>query len=178
MIIQIFLLLPENNVRNRKNIIGKIIIDIEIYNNHVIRIVISMKVIRIIAIIMLIIGLAFPVAYNKIILPSLNEQQINFQTLVDGMELKIESSITFDKMIRTKSVFEFLYDYDNKKYTKLDIKNLLFCKLDKKGWKSKGSGIRPGDIWTLNMENESYFCYITIYDESFSMAFSYKGLYD
>lgn len=37
MIIQIFLLLPENNVRNRKNIIGKIIIDIEIYNNCIIK---------------------------------------------------------------------------------------------------------------------------------------------
>lgn len=37
MIMQIFLLLPENNVRNRKNIIGKIIIDIEIYNNCIIK---------------------------------------------------------------------------------------------------------------------------------------------
>lgn len=137
-----------------------------------------MKIIRVIASIMLIMGLVFPVVYNKIILPPLNEQQSNFQSLVNGMELKFETGIKFNKMIISKSVFEFLYDYDNKKYTKLDIKNLLFCKLDNKGWKSKGSGIRPDNIWMLTMENEFYLCYIIIYNESFSMAFSYKGLYD
>lgn len=84
-----------------------------------------MKIIRVIASIMLIMGLVFPVVYNKIILPPLNEQQSNFQSLVNGMELKFETGIKFNKMIISKSVFEFLYDYDNKKYTKLDIKNLF-----------------------------------------------------
>lgn len=136
-----------------------------------------MKIIKIIVGIAFIVGLVFPTIYEYT-LPPLNEQKINFQTLNYELQLSNMEGISFNKIIKTKRVFDFLYYYDNKKYTKLDIKNLLFENLYAKGWKSKGSGIRPKNIWMLNMENEIYFCSIEIYDESFSMSFTYKGLYD
>lgn len=136
-----------------------------------------MKVIRIIVGFLLIVVVILPQLY-EFTLPSVNKQQATFQALVEDIHLNDKEGVKFNKVIKTKLYFSYLYRYDSERYTKLDIKNFLFMKLDEKGWKVKMSGRMPDGSLYLFMESDDYLSHIDISDETFMVSFKYKELYE
>lgn len=136
-----------------------------------------MKIIRTIAGIILVVGVVFPVLYNIFLLPSVEKQQCTFHTLVNELKLEDNKGIYFKNDYRIKLNFNFEYEYDRSTYSKMDIKKILFYKLDKDGWKSKRTSIKERD-YVLKMEKEDFLFEAYIYDESFDIRLKYKELYE
>ena len=136
-----------------------------------------MKIIRALAGLLLVIGVIFPVSYKILLLPPIEKQQYILESVVTELKLEEKKGINFKEGYRIKANFNFIYNYDKSRYNKMNIKKILFYKLDGDGWKSKRSSIKGGD-YVFKMEKEDYLCNVYIYDESFDIILKYKELYE